>query len=807
VGAIAVWSLSTLAAACGASDAPARALQPTDPPVDPKPASVLVTFDSAYVRVGSSAQATAIPLDAAGEAKSGQGAPTWSIEGAPGVATISSTGMITTLAPGVAVVVARVGGVRGEDAIVVRPLPPLARILVSIDSTTLLTGTASAARAVLLDSLDDAVAPRPVVWEVSDGTAVASVAADGRITALAPGIATIRAAADGIVGSATIEVVAAPVARAAVVAKVVVTVDASTIPLGGSTVARFQALDSTGALLHGKSASWNASPVSAVVNVAPTGSVSAVGVGIATITGTVDNVSGSATVTVTDTTTPPPPPDTSSAPSLVQLPNALRDSVVARYPSVTGRTIVVRAGGDLQSALDAAQRGDEIVIQAGVTFTGTFTLPAKRGTAADGWILVRSDRQASLPSFGTRVRPQDASNMPQLATSGSAAVLQTASGASGWWITGLELTIAPTFSGINYGLVLLGDGSGKQNSLGLVPSDLVLDRVYVHARATVGTSRCVALNSARSAVVHSYLDECHLKGYDSQAIAGWNGPGPFRIENNALYGAGENVMFGGSDPAIPGLIPSDIIVRRNHVYTPVAWRSTWTKKNLLETKNVQRLVVEENVFDGSWADAQVGYAFVLKSANQGGRCTWCASRDITFRYNLIRNVGAGFNLTGREGSNPYPVGELMTRLLIEQNVMEDIAVPPFTGDGRIIQLLQNLSQLTIRNNSFTTSSSTLGQFLNIGSTPATTAFSFTRNIVSRGRYGMFASASGEGARSLDNLRTPVEFRNVVVISTQHPSTYPVGTTFVGSLDEARLIPSQGADEARVRAIAQQVVIP
>lgn len=809
IGATAAGILAVLASACGTGELATQSVQPPDPAPHAQPTAVLVTFDSAYVRVGSPVQATAVPLNAAGDVITGGSTPVWSIEGNPGVATVSSSGAITTLAPGVAVLVARIDGVRGEDALVVRPLPALARILVSIDSTTLLTGATSAARAVLLDSLDDAVAARPVSWEVSDGVHVASVSADGRVTALAPGVATIRAAADGIVGAATVEVVAAPVARAAVVSRVVVTIDASTIPLGASTVARFQALDSTGALLPGKSVTWSVAPATSVVSVAPTGEVYGIGAGNATITGTVDRVSGSAHVAVTDTTSPPPNPpiDTSSAPSLVQLPNALRDSVVTSYPALQGHTIVVRAGDDLQRALDSAQRGDEIVLQSGAVFTGSFTLPAKQGSAADGWIVVRSDRQAALPSFGMRVGPADAANMPRLATAGASAVLQTASGATGWWITGLELTIAPTFTGINYGLVLLGDGSGRQNSLGLVPSDLVLDRVYVHAHATVGTSRCVALNSARTAIVNSYLDECHLKGYDSQAIAGWNGPGPFRIENNALFGAGENVMFGGSDPAIPGLIPSDIIVRRNHVYTPVAWRTMWTKKNLLETKNVQRLLVEENVFDGSWADAQVGYAFVLKSANQGGRCTWCASRDITFRYNLIRNVGAGFNLTGREGSNPYPVGELMTRILIEQNVMEDIAVPPFTGDGRIIQLLQNLSQLTIRNNSFTTSSSALGQFLNIGSTPATTGFSFSRNIVSRGRYGMFASVSGEGAKSLDNLRTPIEFRSVVVITSQHPSTYPAGTTFVGSLDEARLIPSHGADEVRVRAIAQQVVIP
>ena len=502
IGATAAGILAVLASACGTGELATQSVQPPDPAPHAQPTAVLVTFDSAYVRVGSPVQATAIPLNAAGDVITGGSTPVWSIEGNPGVATVSSSGAITTLAPGVAVLVARIDGVRGEDALVVRPLPALARILVSIDSTTLLTGATSAARAVLLDSLDDAVAARPVSWEVSDGVHVASVSADGRVTALAPGVATIRAAADGIVGAATVEVVAAPVARAAVVSRVVVTIDASTIPLGASTVARFQALDSTGALLPGKSVTWSVAPATSVVSVAPTGEVYGIGVGNATITGTVDRVSGSAHVAVTDTTSPPPNPpiDTSSAPSLVQLPNALRDSVVTSYPALQGHTIVVRAGDDLQRALDSAQRGDEIVLQSGAVFTGSFTLPAKQGSAADGWIVVRSDRQAALPSFGMRVGPADAANMPRLATAGASAVLQTASGATGWWITGLELTIAPTFTGINYGLVLLGDGSGRQNSLGLVPSDLVLDRVYVHAHATVGTSRCVALNSARTAI-------------------------------------------------------------------------------------------------------------------------------------------------------------------------------------------------------------------------------------------------------------------------------------------------------------------
>lgn len=781
--------------ACGGDGGPGTTVTPPPPPPTPTPTAVLVAFDSNYVRAGSQVTATAVLLDQNLTPMTSTSAPVWSIEGAPGLATISSSGRVTSLAAGVAVVVARIDGIRGEDALVIRPTASLAQVIVSLDSSSLLAGSSTQARVVLLDSVGEAVTPRPVTWSIRGPAGVATISATGVVTALAAGTVAVVASAEGIEGEAILQVVVPSVAR---VARVIVTVDASSLPVGRTTQARAQAVDSNGTLLLGRTVTWSISPASAAATISATGVVTAVAVGTARVVGVVEQVSGSANVAVIDTTTPV---------SQVQLPALPRDTVATVYPVVRGRTIMVRAGDNLQSALNSAQRGDEVVLQAGATFAGTYTLPAKPGSAADGWILVRSDRQSALPPFGTRVAPSHAALMPRVQSTTSGAALQTASGASGWWVTGIEFTIAPSFSSTNYGLVLLGDGSNKQNSLALVPSDLVLDRVYVHAHDNVGTSRCVAMNSARSAVVNSYLDHCHLKGFDSQAIAGWNGPGPFKIENNALLGAGENIIWGGSDPAINGLIPSDITVRRNHLYTPLSWRGAWTKKNLFETKNVQRLLVEENVFDGSWTDAQVGYAFVLKSANQSGRCGWCASRDITIRYNLVRNAGAGFNLTGREGSNPHPVGELMTRVLIEHNVLENIAVGPYDGDGRLVQLLQNLSHLTIRNNTMTTTSTTLGQFLNIGSLPAATAVSYTRNLVSRGRFGVFSSAGGEGAKALNNIRAPVEWRDVVVISSQRPSTYPVGTTFVNSLAEAIAIPNVGANEALVRSIAQVVVIP
>ena len=78
--------------------------------------------------------------------------------------------------------------------------------------------------------------------------------------------------------------------------------------------------------------------------------------------------------------------------------------------------------------------------------------------------------------------------------------------------------------------------------------------------------------SAFTALINSHVSEIHELGADAQAVAGWNGPGPFKIVNNYLEASTENILFGGSDPSIDNLVPSDIEVRGNHCYKPTRWK-------------------------------------------------------------------------------------------------------------------------------------------------------------------------------------------------------------------------------------------
>src|SRR5437763_1694214 len=255
----------------------------------------------------------------------------------------------------------------------------------------------------------------------------------------------------------------------------------------------------------------------------------------------------------------------------------------------TASTISVAAGGDLQAAINNAQPGDTITLARGATFTGGYVLPSKGGSTT---ITIRTAGDTDLPGPGGRISPNNTAQLAKIKSDGGPAV-QTAPGAHHWTLQLVEIV------GVGGSdLVLLGDGSGAQSQLSQVPHDLVFDRVYIHGDATKGQKRGIALNSASTTITGSYISDIKAVGMDSQAICGWNGPGPFTITNNYLEAAGENILFGGSDPKIPQLVPSDITMSGNYVTKQIAWKGTsWSVKNILEFKNAQRAVIDGNVFE------------------------------------------------------------------------------------------------------------------------------------------------------------------------------------------------------------------
>ena len=448
-------------------------------------------------------------------------------------------------------------------------------------------------------------------------------------------------------------------------------------------------------------------------------------------------------------------------------------SVDTTMPSVTGQSITLPAGGNLQSAIDNARLGDEIVLQAGATY-GAITLRNKSGS---GWLVIRSSAAGQLPA-GTRVGPGNAGQMARIVGgAGSAAAVQTDAGAHHYRFIGIEFT---TSSGAySTGLVRLGTGS--ETSLGQLPHSLVIDRCYIHGDAGAGGRRGIALNSGATAIIDSYISDWKGVGEDTQAIAGWNGSGPYKIINNYLEGAAENILFGGSDPLISNLIPSDIEIRRNHFFKPVAWRSqSWSVKNLFELKNAQRVLIDGNVFENNWAAAQNGTAVLFSVRNQDGGAPWTVLQDITFTNNTVKHVAAGLKITGFDDTGF--VTQQTKRVLIKNNVFDDVNHNTWGGDGRMFLFLHGPDSVTIDHNT----GMTTGAFVISDNVQQFTNFVFTNNIATRGIYGVKGDSNSEGLGTLTNLFSGYVFSRIALIGASQ-SIYPPDNFFPTSVSGVQFV--------------------
>ena len=332
-------------------------------------------------------------------------------------------------------------------------------------------------------------------------------------------------------------------------------------------------------------------------------------------------------------------------------PDLPKETVDVPAIAVTGRTIHVPANGNLQKAIDDAKPGDAITLAPGATYRGNFQLRRKDG---NGWIVIGS-AASDLPAPGTRVNPSDASKMPKIVADSGYWVFKAEPGAHHYRLVGLEIAPADGKSLTN----LVELGGGDERGVEALPHHIIIERCYLHGDRKAGARRGVSLNAAHVAVVDSYLSDFKERTTDAQAVSGWNGPGPFLIEGNYLEASGENIMFGGGDPSIPNLVPSDIVITRNHMSKPLRWKkddpsfegTEWAVKNLFELKNARRVLVDGNLLEYNWPQAQNGFAILFTVRNQDGGAPWSVVEDVTFSNNVIRHVAAGINILGRDDNH------------------------------------------------------------------------------------------------------------------------------------------------------------
>jgi hypothetical protein len=355
-----------------------------------------------------------------------------------------------------------------------------------------------------------------------------------------------------------------------------------------------------------------------------------------------------------------------------ELPRVLVKSSLADTPT-PGHIRLVKESDNLQQAIDSAECGDTLQLQSGAVFQGLFRLPAKPCDDAH-WIILRTSApNNSLPPEGTRLTPCYAgvvslparpdyhcSNprnvMARIEFAGKSGMgpILFRPGAHHYRLLGLEITRSNPQGSVTALVAAEDEGSSHH---------LIFDRVWVHGTAQSETRRGIALSSMTYVgVVDSFFSDFHCVSVigsctDSQTISAGGGDrpeGPFKIANNFLEAAGENLIFGGR-PA--RTTPADIEIRGNHLFKPMTWMRgqpgfvggldghPFIVKNHFELKNAQRVLFEDNLLENSWGGfSQTGFSVLLTPKNQENKCPICLVTDVTIRFIKIVNVGSAFQI-------------------------------------------------------------------------------------------------------------------------------------------------------------------
>lgn len=449
------------------------------------------------------------------------------------------------------------------------------------------------------------------------------------------------------------------------------------------------------------------------------------------------------------------------------------------YLRPTGKQLRAGTSLEFQAAINNAALGDEILLTPGAAYPGNFILTKKSGTGAP--IVIRTD-SAELPAEGVRVTPQSSSFFAKLETRNNEGALVTAAGAHDYRIIGVDISQGIGVTNHTAGLVRIGTGDEK--IIDDLPSRIILDRCYIHGLPMWTTRRGVALHGLSCAIIDSYISDIHEDGADSQAICGWNGPGPYKITNNYLEASGENFMLGGADAKITNLVASDVEFRRNTCFKPATWNPNdptyggrkWSVKNLFELKCAQRVLVEGNMFTGSWVQSQTGFAIQLTPRNQDKTNPWAIVADIIFRHNIISDAAAGLNLLGTDDINPSLKAQ---RILVQNNLWKNIGNPRYGSNGRLFQLLNGADSIVIKNN---TAFQTYN-ILTLDGAPTTNSV-FEDNIVPHNDYGVIGSGQGVGKSSIDFYMPGSSFKGNVLVGALE-RLYPIGNSFPATFTDVQ----------------------
>lgn len=343
-------------------------------------AAVTILPSSASVSVGGNTVLRAVAYDANGQELSGR-AVVWA-SSATQTASVDATGKVTGVAAGTATITGTIEGITASATVTVT-LVPVATVIVTPGSASLIVGHTASLSAVATDANGNVLDGRQITWS-SANTAIATVSEQGLVTAVDSGATTVIATAEGKTGAAQIVVTADP--NKTPVASVSITPPTATMAIGGTVTLSATALDDNGNVLTGRTVAWSSATPS-VATVDDNGVVTAASAGTTMITATVEGRTATAQITVT----PPAVASVEVNPASFTLRTGRSRTLKARVfdsngDELSGRTVtwsssniliaLVTPGSDSSASVLALAHGTATITVTceGVTGTATVTV-------------------------------------------------------------------------------------------------------------------------------------------------------------------------------------------------------------------------------------------------------------------------------------------------------------------------------------------------------------------------------------------------------------------------------------------------
>ena len=184
-----------------------------------------------------------------------------------------------------------------------------------------------------------------------------------------------------------------------------------------------------------------------------------------------------------------------------------------------------------------------------------------------------------------------------------------------------------------------------------------------------GLRNHVILRSQTCALVGNDFGDAVYKGAENHGILIGNAVGPINAENNRLGMTAVPFFTGGLRKSV-GMLTKGIWFRNNLVFRDQKWNHNnagayagiYTAcKNLIEFKEGEEVVIEGNIFDGSWEGTgqQYGAGMVVKGTDQRpntgpGNGLRSRVRNYTYRRNIMRNIATPIVLVLYDGGMSYP---------------------------------------------------------------------------------------------------------------------------------------------------------